>query len=279
MPKERIIHNAWSITPDAANDEAYTVLNQDRIVNCFALADLLPPFQHYTRIAIAAQAQTRRVASLLIVKHPQVQVLASFGDSEGVAALLASVDLPAQTLIQTLPEHWPLFQPYYALPASARELLRMKVSASTFRRLEQAAATPEYLRLRDLPAALALYDHFPASHFRPALLNDQMFFGVREGAGLVAAGGTHVIAFPYGLAVLGNIFTHPEHRGRGYAQAVTSTLVADLLDQGCQDVILNVDAANAPAIHVYTKLGFQPHCRVWSAQASLLKESEAAGQA
>jgi ribosomal protein S18 acetylase RimI-like enzyme len=272
------VSKAWRITPDASNKEAFAVLKQDRVVNCFALADLLPPLRQRTRIAIATQAQSRRVASLLIVEHPQVQVLASFGESEGVAALLASVTLPTHTLIQALPEHWPLLQPYYQLPASARELLRMRVSATTFRRLEQAAATAEYLRPHLLPAALALYEHFPASHFRPALLQEQMFYGVREGTELVAAGGTHVIAFPYGLAVLGNIFTHPEHRGRGYAQVVASTLVSDLLDQGCQDIILNVDVANAPAIHVYTKLGFQLHCRTWSAQVNLLKGSEAAQQ-
>ncbi len=261
--------DGWQITVAATNDEAYAVLKQDRVVNCFALADLLPPFRQYTRISLASRAQTGQTATLLIVEHPAVYVLATSGQATGVAALLAHLGLPAAPLIQALPEHWPLLESYYDLPSSPRDLLRMNLTAQTFRPPAQPASPrAERLTSADLPALLDLYTLFPNGHFRPDLLDEGLFYGVRAGARIVAAGGTHVLTLPYGLAVLGNIFTQPEWRGRGCAQAIVAALVTDLLAQGCQDVILNVDVDNPPAIRVYTKLGFQPHCHIWTASAT-----------
>jgi len=259
---------AWRITLDASDDDAYAVLKQDRIWNCFAIADLLPPFRAYTQIAIASHAQASQVAICLVVQHPQVHVLSSSGHPEGVAALLARLALPEHPLIQTPQEHLALFEPYYRLPPQCRALLRMAVSARAFRRpAHLPSPVVERLTKADVPALLALYSVYPENHFRPDLVEEGLFYGIREEMRVVAAGGTHVIALPYGLAVLGNILTDPERRGRGYAQTVTARLVTELLVQGCQDVILNVDAENDPAIHVYSKLGFQSHGRLWSVLA------------
>ncbi len=266
MPSSRA-DEAWHTMADATNEAAYAVLQQDRVVNCFAIADLLPPFRQHTRVALATHTQSGQWAALLVVEHPQIYVLAPSGQPEGVAALLARLDLPATPLIQAQPEHWPLLAPYYDLPTSPRDLLRMGLTAQTFQRQQPTAPAAERLSPADLPALLALYDRFSSNHFRPDLIEEGLFYGVRDGPRLVAAGGTHVVARPYGIAVLGNIFTHPARRGRGHAQAIVSALVSELLAEGCADVVLNVESGNAPAIHVYTKLGFQPRCHIWTAQA------------
>jgi predicted GNAT family acetyltransferase len=88
-----------------------------------------------------------------------------------------------------------------------------------------------------------------------------IYFGVRVDGRLVAAGGTHVKAPNYGVAVLGGIFTLPDARQRGYASAVTSALVSELMVLGCGDINLNVYADNDIAQRVYTRLGFREHCR------------------
>jgi GNAT superfamily N-acetyltransferase len=258
----------WQIILAATNEEAEPVLLKDRVVNCFSLADLLPPFRQHTRIALAAHAHSGQTATLLIVEHPEVNVLATSGQGAGVAALLAQADLPAAPLIQALPEHWTLLWPSYDLPVHRRVLLRMHVSAHTFQRPASASPIAERLGANDLPALRDLYAHYPEAHFRPDLIEEGLFYGVRIGQRLVAAGGTHVLGLPYGLAVLGYIFTHPQWRGRGCAQALVAALVSDLLAQGCTDIILNVDVDNPPARHVYTKLGFQPYCHIWSGRAT-----------
>ena len=74
---------------DAANDEAYAILSQDPIWNCFALADLEPPLRDYSQFAIASQDQSNERAICLILRHPIIgQVLSPFGEEGGVAAIL-----------------------------------------------------------------------------------------------------------------------------------------------------------------------------------------------
>ena len=87
-----------------------------------------------------------------------------------------------------------------------------------------------------------------------------VYYGIRVNGRLVAAAGTHVISREARLAVVGNVLTHLEHRGRGYAKAVTSAVTAELL-RSCDQVVLNVRADNPPAIAAYTRLGYQEHCR------------------
>lgn len=44
----------WHVEHDATNDEAYALLSQDLIWNCFALADLEPPLRNYSQFPIAS---------------------------------------------------------------------------------------------------------------------------------------------------------------------------------------------------------------------------------
>ncbi|MBI2761154.1 MAG: GNAT family N-acetyltransferase [Chloroflexi bacterium] len=121
----------------------------------------------------------------------------------------------------------------------------------------------ERLGANDLDALLDLYTHYPENAFTADGLKTGIFHGVRDGRRLVAAGGTHVVSFRYGVAAVGNIFTRPETRGRGYATAITAAVTADLLALPCRDIILNVDVMNTAASSIYTALGYREHCLYW----------------
>jgi ribosomal protein S18 acetylase RimI-like enzyme len=103
---------------------------------------------------------------------------------------------------------------------------------------------------------LGLGGGFPAS-----ILEDGVYYGVRVGGRLVAAAGTHVISDAEGIAVVGNVLTHVDHRGQGHAKAVTSGVTAELLGR-VSDVALNVYADNDPAIAAYARLGYREYCRL-----------------
>ena len=76
----------WHITPDATNDEAYAILSQDPVWNCFALADLEPPLRDYSQFATGYQHESNERAICLILRHPIIgQVLSPFGREEGKA--------------------------------------------------------------------------------------------------------------------------------------------------------------------------------------------------
>ena len=77
---------------------------------------------------------------------------------------------------------------------------------------------------------------------------------------IVAAAGTHVVSPSARLAVVGNVLTHADYRGRGYATAVTGAVTAELL-LSCDHVALNVRADNPPAISAYRHLGYAEHVR------------------
>lgn len=257
----------WQVTLDASDAEAEAVLSQDRVWNCFALADLLPPFREYSQMAIARQAESPGCAACLVLRHPALTVVSPYGAPEGVAAILAQIDLPERVLLQAQDAHLPLLRLYYRFLPGQRALLRMAVTADTFLPPEPAPRVqPERLTPADLTALQALYAHFPETHFRADQLEHGVFYGLRSSGQVVAVGGTHVVAVDYGLAVLGNIFTHPDARRRGYARTVTTALVTDLLARGCRDVVLNVMAENTPAITLYTSLGFQTHSCYWTMQ-------------
>ncbi len=148
----------------------------------------------------------------------------------------------------------------------------MAVDAATFRRPPPAArprAGVERLTLADLPALRDLYAGYAGNAFNDDQLAAGVFYGVRaaQGGALLAAGGTHVTAAEYGIAAIGNIYTRPQARGRGYAAAITAAVTADLLAGPYRDVILNVAVANEPAVRLYRGLGFREHCRYQEGRA------------
>ena len=96
--------------------------------------------------------------------------------------------------------------------------------------------------------------------FNAAQLEQGVFYGILAEGQLVATAGTHLVSPTYSVAAVGNVFTHPDHRGQGYATVTTSGVVAELLKLGIRDIVLNVSQANADAIRIYERLGFERCC-------------------
>ena len=87
------------------------------------------------------------------------------------------------------------------------------------------------------------------------------FFGVRNPAGsLVSFAGTHLVSQKRDIGCLGNVYTHPDSCGRGYARAATSAVIAALKQSKIGTIVLNVRKENKAAQRIYSRLGFQPYC-------------------
>jgi RimJ/RimL family protein N-acetyltransferase len=82
-----------------------------------------------------------------------------------------------------------------------------------------------------------------------------VYYGSYHRSRLVAAAGTHIYSSREGVGVIGNVYTRPDFRGRGFGTQVTGAVAAHLL-QDCELIVLNVDPANQAARHVYKQLGF-----------------------
>ena len=55
---------------------------------------------------------------------------------------------------------------------------------------------------------------------------------------------------------IGNIVTHKDYRGRGFATRLFNALLEELKEQGITKVFLEVEHDNAPAIALYKRSGF-----------------------
>ncbi len=129
---------------------------------------------------------------------------------------------------------------------------------------EPATAAPplaphcEELGPADAAGLVAFYDRAHPGHwFEPQQLATGLYRGIRRRGQIVSAGGVHLVSDAYGVAALGNIATHPDHRGRGYGTAVVWAVVQALRPR-VGLVGLNVSAANAAALRLYGGLGFRP---------------------
>ena len=114
------------------------------------------------------------------------------------------------------------------------------------------------LSTTDLDRLTALYQaSYPDNAFDARMLETGCFFGLESDGVLVSVAGIHVYSEQYRVAALGNVTTHPAHRGRGGALAVCAKLGQTLIDRGIEHIGLNVKADNQAAMACYQKLGFE----------------------
>ena len=89
--------------------------------------------------------------------------------------------------------------------------------------------------------------------FRSRTIELGGFIGIREDGRLAAMAGRR-LALP-GFTEVSAVCTHPDFRGRGYAQALVSAVSRAIQEQG-ETPILHVYSSNSAAIRVYESLGF-----------------------
>ncbi len=109
----------------------------------------------------------------------------------------------------------------------------------------------------NLDEVLALYEEsYPGNWFDARMLETGRYYGLRDAGGLLSVAGVHVYSRRYRVAALGNIATHPAHRGKGYGTRVTGRLCRTLLDE-VEHIGLNVKTDNEPALRCYRRLGLE----------------------
>jgi GNAT superfamily N-acetyltransferase len=201
-------------------------------------------------------------ALVLLYSGFDAPVLFTLGAPAALRPLLEEAGPPGRMHLHVRPEALDLLRDRYAV-RDEKTMRRMLLDPMRYR--PAAAGGVARLGPADLPALERLYALARAAgeggeFFSPAMLRDGVYFGVWEGAELAAAAGTHLVVPAEGVAAIGNVYTRPDRRGRGYATRLTSAVAGELLGRGARTVALNVQVDNAAAIGVYERLGFAPHC-------------------
>ena len=186
------------------------------------------------------------------------------GDPDAVAAILSIHPGTQHTYATCQPQHVEILQRTYRL-ATQQPMIRMGVTRDTFIPAHNVHTVP--LGGVDIRRVNSLYGtEGGPSYYIPEHIESGVYRGVVADGRLVAVAGTHVVSPHQRVAVVGNVFTHPAYRGRGFATATTSA-VTETLFQYCDHVVLTVDPKNAPAVHAYERLGYREVCNLVEASA------------
>lgn len=110
------------------------------------------------------------------------------------------------------------------------------------------------LTVADAPEMVALTTLAFPGYFRIRTIEMGQYYGVRSGGQLIAMGGERLALDGY--TEISAVCTHPDHRGKGYAQSIMWQLARKHRREG-QVSWLHVGAANHYAIKMYRRMGFQ----------------------
>ncbi len=187
------------------------------------------------------------------------------GDPDAVAAILAIQPGNTHTYATCQPQHLDVLRGVYRL-ANQQPMIRMSVVANRFAPVERPNTV--VLTGIDIRRVNSLYgSEGGPSYYIPEHIDGGVYRGVVSEGRLVAVAGTHVVSRQERVAVVGNVFTHPAYRGRGFATAATSAVTQALLEY-CDTVVLTVDPNNSPAVAAYVRLGYEECCQLVEASAA-----------
>ncbi|MFO0613964.1 MAG: GNAT family N-acetyltransferase [Polyangiaceae bacterium] len=228
-------------------------------LHLYELGDLAEPFRSHTRFFAATRSDGEIDAAAALYDGSDPPTLLAFAaDEVERAALLELLVAVLPTLPPRLYTHLTAgIEPAFRGFASRED--RGQHAKMVLREPRGGARADGAERLGPEHAAevRAFLDAaYPGHFFHERVLEGGMAFGLRDAEGLRCFAGLHVIA-PRSVAALGNVATHPESRGRGYARRCVAALVEALVEAEIPAIGLNVEAGNRPAIRLYEGLGFE----------------------
>ncbi len=243
-------------------DEIQGLLDPHRIYAAYALGQLEPALFPQTEWWLARG--TTGEALLLHARGGLGSALWAMGDPGALDAALSLHPGPHQTFLTCEHHHLPIAERHFHL-TQPQSMMRLQVTAETFRPLKSEARRVSGPDVRQVNR-LYRSEGTPA-FYTPAHIEQGVYFGIHLEKRLVSVAGTHAVSPTHGIAVVGNVYTHPSYRNRGLAAATTSAVTEALLCT-CRQVVLSVEPANRPAQRVYEKLGYRQEGRLVEASAT-----------
>jgi GNAT superfamily N-acetyltransferase len=228
------------------------ILNVDPIWSAYALVDLAPQHSSF------CQWHHSEEGVVLAYHGLTPPVFFAAGATADVVELTSRIP-PGEVQFTLLPEHRASLAPVLSVQSESL-MWRMLFSGES----PEIGQEPGCRRLagEDLEEVTALFADHPdrPDSFHPRQLEEGPFYGVYHEKELVAIAGIHVLDEDTSMAAIGNVFTGPAHRGRGFGRRASAELLRELRRMKIQTIVLNVAQKNRAAVNLYQDLEFQPHC-------------------
>jgi ribosomal protein S18 acetylase RimI-like enzyme len=245
----------YEVTPLHDPQAIRRLIEHDRAYAAYAIAQLDPLLFDQNEWWLSS-ASGGAEALLVHSTSGLGAALFAIGDPEALDVALSLHPGPRFTFGSLRLEHRAVAERHYVL-SRPQLMTRMSVNAETFLPVSGPAVRLGPAEVSDVNRIYSI-EGGPTA-YRAIHLEDGVYYGVYVGGRLVSIAGTHVVSRAEGIAVVGNVFTHPNFRGQGHAKLATSAVTADLL-RDCPMVVLTVESKNAPALAIYTKLGYEAVC-------------------
>lgn len=120
--------------------------------------------------------------------------------------------------------------------------------------IKNVGKEPSVLTEADIPEMLELIELTFPGYFRAETRKLGRYIGIHDNDKLVAMAGERMSMT--GFREVSAVCTHPDHRGRGYANYLMAVLMDKMYDESITP-FLHVDIDNAKAKRVYERLGFR----------------------
>jgi RimJ/RimL family protein N-acetyltransferase len=242
-------------------EELRGLLEPRRVYAAYALGQLEPALFPQTEWWLARG--TTGEALLLHSRGGLGNALWAAGDLRALDAALSLHPGPHETFLTCEPQHAPVVARHFHL-TQPQSMMRLQVTAETFRPL---AGEARLLSGPDVRQVNRLYrSEGTPTFYAPAHIEQGVYFGIYLEGRLASVAGTHAVSPTYGIAVVGNVYTHPSHRNQALGTIATSAVTEALL-RTCRQVVLSVEPANRAAVRLYEKLGYRQEGRLVEASA------------
>lgn len=236
--------------------ELHLFLAANAELQLYGLGDLDPIFWQHTRYYVKREQDTI-VAAIIVYQTTELPIVMALG--EHIPAL-------NELLSELLPRLGDRIYAHLSFGCEATVLANFNCTYSEHQARmilrEPCVETINDNNIIELGPAYAdrLNDFYhlsyPSNWFDPAMLDCHPFIGYLHNHQLVSVAGIHVYSPEFQVAALGNITTHPDFRGQGFATQCTAALCQKLKSQVTL-IGLNVHTENTAAIRSYEKAGFK----------------------
>jgi ribosomal protein S18 acetylase RimI-like enzyme len=236
--------------------EIQAYLETDRDYAAYAIGDLDDGFFDKSTWHVAEEDGAVRALALVYAGFDP-PILFVMGAVGGVVALLGGPVQLKRAFVTAQEEHLAALSQYYRW-SELDHMWRM-----VLRRPEgfgKPFGSCKRLGADDAARLRALYTLGGGGAFSPSQVTLGVFYGIEQDGQLIAVAGTHLVSDVNSVGAIGNVMTHPDCRGQGYATLTTQAVCAELIRRGIKTIVLNVRQDNAPAVHVYEELGFVRYC-------------------
>jgi ribosomal protein S18 acetylase RimI-like enzyme len=244
----------WTTHRLTSRPEILAYLETDRLYAGYAIGDLEPGMWEQSTWAVAKR-YGRIEALALHFTGLSLPAFLLMGSTEGIEAILADELWPTPIYLTCREKDLAMTKRFYnwqEITPMWRMVLGDNWPTSG---VESVRLGPEHDEL-----LTALYGDSNAAAFSVAQLESGVFYGIFDKEQIVAAAGTHLVSETYSIGAIGNVYTDPAYRRRGYGSATVAAVIDELVQRGMRDVILNVSQSNHAAIRVYERLGFERYC-------------------